>query len=268
MMGSRIFIGDVFFDNMAFDEAVHWISTNAGHVGGLVVTPNIDHLQRVRRDPTLAVLYDGALLSLPDGVPVRWLARIQGVALERVSGADLFPAVCRELAQSGKRVAVLGTRDAGRAEALCERLASEFPGIVAQVISPRMGFERTPEMLVEVQQAVVSFLPDAVFVCLGSPKQELFAKRLGRMLPKTIFVGAGAAADFYLGDVRRAPRWVQSFGLEWLFRLINEPHRLWRRYVGNVFFLPGAMWREIAKRVRRGNSSELRGRSRQGDDHQ
>jgi N-acetylglucosaminyldiphosphoundecaprenol N-acetyl-beta-D-mannosaminyltransferase len=181
--------------------------------------------------PELKAIYDHAGICTPDGMAIVWLARSEGYAkVERVYGPDLLLAACQTSLETGWRHYFFGGAP-GVAEKLVEKLRLRFPELqVAGIHSPpfgEMSVEEDAEIINKIQQAK----PDIVWVGLGSPKQERWMSDHVDTLKVPALVGVGAAFDFLSGTKPQAPRWMQRSGLEWLFRLLSEPRRLWRRYV-------------------------------------
>lgn len=200
--------------------------------GGWIVTLNLDHVRRCSNDPRYAGAVLDADLRLGDGMPLVWASRLQRTPLpERVAGSDLIYSLSRALAEEGRSVFLLGG-EPGTAEAAARVLGSLYPGlVVAETYCPPVGFERQPEEMEAIRSALVSSRPDLVFVALGSPKQEYLIQSLRSQLPETWWIGVGISFSFVCGQVRRAPKWVQRCGLEWVHRLIQEPRRLAKRYL-------------------------------------
>ena len=241
----------------------HIISELDAARGGMVVTPNLDHLHRCLHDLTFAALVSEAELVVADGMPLVWAARLQGTPLpERVAGSNLIASLSAAAAANGRKVFFLGgapTTAEGAAKVLSER----FPGLkVVGTACPTPGFEKDPARMAELIQTVCAARPDIVFVALGSPKQERLIVRLRPLLPQTWWLGVGISFSFLCGDVRRAPVWMQKTGLEWLHRLLQEPRRLFHRYivVGVPFaasLLAKALVVGLPNRIRRGRQPVL-----------
>ena len=211
----------------------------AGGRPALVVTPNVQHINLIRNNADFRAAYTAASLILPDSVPLVWLSALLGCRLKaRVAGSDILPAFCPRAASGGTRLFLLGSRPgvAARAARILER---EHPGLrIAGVFSPPEGFEHDKRECERIVKDVRAARPDALFVGLGSPKGEIWAWRHLEALGVPATICVGAAFDFIAGRLRRAPRWVQTAGLEWFFRLVQEPRRMWRRYIiGNAQFL-------------------------------
>jgi N-acetylglucosaminyldiphosphoundecaprenol N-acetyl-beta-D-mannosaminyltransferase len=200
--------------------------------GGMVVTPNLDHLHRCLHDIAFAAIVSEAELVLADGMPLVWAARLQGTPLpQRVAGSNLITSLSEAAATAGRSVFLLGGSP-GTAEGAASVLSAKFPNLrVAGTLCPPVGFENDAANMAEIVQALAAAKPDIVFVALGSPKQERLIVKLRPLLPQAWWLGVGISFSFLCGDVRRAPLWMQKTGLEWLHRLVQEPRRLFRRYV-------------------------------------
>ena len=178
-------------------------------------------------DPRLRRIYNEALLTTPDGMPLVWLGP---PGVERVYGPDLMLAVCDAGRAGGLRHYLYGGVP-GVADELRQKLENRFPGlnVVGSFTPP---FRELNEFEVEtLRRDVARTRPDVIWVGLSSPKQEKFMARYGRELDAAVLIGVGAAFDFHSGRVRQAPRWIQRSGFEWLFRLGTEPRRLGLRYL-------------------------------------
>jgi N-acetylglucosaminyldiphosphoundecaprenol N-acetyl-beta-D-mannosaminyltransferase len=205
-------------------------------LGTWVLTPNLDILRQYCFNPAVRPLFHahqgGADMLLADGMPLIWASRIGGTPLpQRVPGSSLVWSLARRAAQKGWSIYLLGGA-AGAAERAGKILQERNPGLaIAGTCCPEMGFDKDPAKLAEIRQRVVSARPTIVYVALGFPKQENVIRYLRAALPNATFIGVGISLSFIAGDVRRAPRWVQISGLEWVHRLAQEPRRLARRYL-------------------------------------
>jgi N-acetylglucosaminyldiphosphoundecaprenol N-acetyl-beta-D-mannosaminyltransferase len=235
----RVVIGGIGFDPLTEREVVEHVRRALDRgAGGHIVTPNVDIMRLVRRDPVLRADIAAADLVVPDGMPVVWASRLAGARLpERVAGSSLLWSLGRTLAGDGRSVYLLGGAPPGfgRAEGAhraAGTLASACPGLrIAGYASPRFGFDSSPGILRAVCREVIAVKPDLVYVGLGFPKQERFISLLRPDLPGAWFLGCGAAIDFAAGDRARAPEWMQRSGLEWVHRMAGEPRRLAGRYL-------------------------------------
>ncbi|GGS90553.1 hypothetical protein GCM10010156_56150 [Planobispora rosea] len=231
----RVHVAGLALDPMTEGEVVdHVIAALKRGEGGHIVTPNIDISRAVSRDPDLRALIEGADLAVADGMPLVWAARLLRTPVPaRVTGADLIWSLSEAAAFYRYPIYLLGGPP-GVARQAAARLIGHYPALtVAGVDAPPYGFEQCPESYARVREAVLAAAPRLVFVGLGFPKQDRLIAALREDLPTTWFVGCGAAISFTAGAVRRAPRWMQRAGLEWLFRLYSEPGRLARRYLAN-----------------------------------
>jgi N-acetylglucosaminyldiphosphoundecaprenol N-acetyl-beta-D-mannosaminyltransferase len=200
--------------------------------GGWVATPNVDICRAVRRDPAVRALIGQASLTVADGMPLLWAARLRGTPLpERVTGASLIFSISAAAARHGQSVYLLGG-EPGVPERAAEQLIRRYPGLrVAGTDAPPFGFDATEQGVAQLRDRLAEAGPDVVFVGLGCPKQERLITRLAPALPTAWFIACGAAIPFAAGALQRAPHWMQRAGLEWAYRLASEPRRLMRRYL-------------------------------------
>ena len=199
-------------------------------------------LTEARRDPQLRRIYNDALLTTPDGMPLVWLGP---AGTERVYGPDLMLAVCDAGRSRGLRHYLYGGVPNVAAE-LAARLRVRFPGLeVVGMFTPPFR-ELNASEAEALRSQIAEVRPDVMWVGLGSPKQEKFMARYWRDLDAGVLIGVGAAFDFHSGRVRQAPRWIQRSGFEWLFRLCTEPRRLGARYIKTN---PPFVMRVIAQRL-------------------
>ncbi len=200
--------------------------------GGWVVTPNLDHLRRLTRDAAFRELCLQADLRVADGMPLIWASRLRRTPLpERVAGSHLIWSLSAAAAEAGRSIFLLGG-EPGTAEAAAGMLTRHALGLrVAGTLCPPVGFEQDDAFIQTMTQALVSANPDIIYVALGSPKQERLIAQLRPALPGAWWLGVGISFSFVCGHVRRAPRWMQRLGLEWVHRLAQEPRRLARRYL-------------------------------------
>ena len=205
----------------------------------LVITPNVDHLIKARKDAEFKRIYDDADLSVPDGVPLLWAAKFLGSPLvERVNGTDLFEALCERAAEKGYRLFFLGAAPGVAATAAAE-LEQQYRGLqVVGTYSPPYDFFDSHEENEKIAGMIRAVQPDILFVGLGAPKQEKWISRHLHSLQVPVSIGIGASFEYVAGCTARAPEWMQRSGLEWLYRIIESPSRYWKRYVVEdaVFF--------------------------------
>ena len=167
-------------------------------------------------------------LVTADGMPIVLLSKLLRNPLpERVTGADMVPAICRRCAEEGLSVYVLG----GDREAIEEALRKlKVESLKLKVVGIDPAFVKLGEEQPEIVERINAAKPDVLFVALGNPKQELWMGRNKEKLDVGAMIGIGGTFNFLAGRVKRAPKWMQKSGLEWIYRIIQEPGRLWRRY--------------------------------------
>tara|TARA_R100001198_G_scaffold96992_1_gene90638 strand:+ start:13075 stop:13872 length:798 start_codon:yes stop_codon:yes gene_type:complete len=206
--------------------------------GRFVCVRDVASLMAIAEDPAIAHLHRRAAMIVPDGMPLVWIGRKRGLSVERVCGPDLFEEMMRRSADTGLRHYFYGGKP-GVAARLVARVRERFPDArIAGSSTPpfrTLGEAEREETLAEIAASGA----DVVWVGMSSPKQDVWMWQNAHRLPQTL-IGVGAAFDFHTGEITRAPRWMQTSGLEWLFRLLSEPRRLWRRY---LVIAPRFLWR-------------------------
>lgn len=236
----RVKLADLYFDRLDFEHAVSSIieiAEKKQHSCALVVTPNVDHVMRCRQSATLAAIYRGAILSLADGMPIVWLSKLVGKPLPgRVTGADLLPALTSAAARANLSVFLFGGPP-GSAERAVAKLRAQAPSLKVDYYMPPYGFEKDEAENSLAIAAINRVAPDLLFVGLGSPKQENWISNHATELNVGVALGVGAAIEFAAGDLKRAPKWMQKSGLEWIYRLSMDPRRLVWRYLSNTAFM-------------------------------
>lgn len=261
--GGRVSIGGVGIDALDEQQVIeHVVGRSAAGHGGLVVTPNVDHLRQLARGGPLADAYRRATLVVADGQPVVWASRIQGQPLpERVAGSSLLWTLAAAAADHHLSVALIGGAD-GSAAATAAELRSRSPGLeVALVAAPRASSPPTPHELEGIGGLIADAGPSIAFLAFGAPKQELLGAALFERFPRVWFLGVGASFEMASGSVPRAPMPLQRAGLEWLWRLGMEPRRLARRYLlEDLPYVPRLFAEALRQRVRvrraRGRASD------------
>ncbi len=229
----KVAIDGLEFDAITADDLhAHVLAQIRKGVGGWVMTPNIDHLRLFRRDPEVRAIFDKPSLTVADGTPVVWASRLQGQPLpSRVAGSELVLSLTERAATERRRLFLLGGAP-GTAQASAGVLEAKFPGIeVVDTACPPVGFENDEGELEAIESAVRAADPDLVYVGLPFPKADRLIIRLRAVVPQAWFLGVGVSFSFVSGDLNRAPVWMRRWGLEWLHRLLNEPTRLFQRYV-------------------------------------
>ena len=230
---SRIKFMNTEVDNLTMDEALDRIDELIQEDrSAYVVTPNVDHLVQLERGGELTEVYKHADLILTDGKPLIWISKWYGTPIkEKISGSDLFPRLCALAADKGYKMYFLGAAE-GVAARAAENLEKRFPGLqVVGAYSPPFGFEKDEVEMEKIKRQIKEVAPQILIVGLGCPKQELFILHHKDELRIPLSLGLGASLDFEAGNIKRAPKWMADHGLEWLFRITQDPKRMAKRYL-------------------------------------
>jgi N-acetylglucosaminyldiphosphoundecaprenol N-acetyl-beta-D-mannosaminyltransferase len=246
--------------NVTADEAVEQIEELILSGGThQVATANLDFWLNSLNDVHLHRIIAGCSLVLPDGMPLVWISRLLGNPLkERVSGVDLVPQLAELSAKKGYGIYLLGGRP-GVAERASQVLEEMYPGvrIVGHHAPPLADLERMDHG--DTLERIRAAKPDILMVAFGNPKQEKWIRMHAKRLGVPVSIGIGGSMDMLIGNVKRAPRWMQRSGLEWLGRCIQEPARLLPRYARNfsglALRLPIALLANVLQRPYRGLSA-------------
>jgi N-acetylglucosaminyldiphosphoundecaprenol N-acetyl-beta-D-mannosaminyltransferase len=235
MMGCRI-------DNLTMEETLQtvegFIASGSPHQHVVV---NVDKLVKAQRDSHLRRIINECALINADGMPVVWASRLLGKPLkERVAGVDLFHALMVRASERGWRVYLLGATQEV-VEEVQRRYAARYPGLVFAGV--RNGYWK-PEEEPEVVEQIAASRPDLLFVAISSPKKEQFLGSFQARMRVPFAMGVGGSFDVAAGKVRRAPVWMQKAGLEWFFRFLQEPRRMFRRYFVEDMAFFGLLFQE------------------------
>ena len=243
----KVRLGTIHADALTFSGALDAIAEliERGR-GGYVVTPNVDHVVLAESDAALRACYAEASLSLVDGKPLLWLAQLMGEALpEKISGSDITRPLLVRAAHSGWGVYFLGAAP-GVGSRAAEILKEQIPKLnIVGTDAPDLGFEKDPEKSAQTLAKLRAAKPQLVLFALGCPKQELLMQRWRTETAPAVGIGIGATLDFIAGKVRRAPPWMSEVGLEWLYRLSQDPKRLAHRYLIRDSAMLGIAWRML-----------------------
>jgi N-acetylglucosaminyldiphosphoundecaprenol N-acetyl-beta-D-mannosaminyltransferase len=240
----RVRFGRLWVDVLNFDAAIREVrALIARGDGGAIFTPNVDHVVLVESNTDFRKAYRQANLSLADGVPLIWTSRILGQKLpEKLSGSDMLVPIATLAAEEGWSIYLLGGLP-GAAELAADRLRAlcnvRIVGVDAAMVSATGDAPGDVEVIERIRAA----RPDVLFVALGTPKQELFIWRVLDQIRPVVAIGVGASLDFLSGYVTRSPRWISDAGFEWAYRLVQDPKRLWRRYLLRGPQFVGIIWR-------------------------
>ena len=236
----RLTVGPLRIDLVTHAEFVENIVQTAftASTTHLVATANAQFYVLASQSSRFAHVLRSAEFVCADGISIIGASRLlTGRIPDRIPGVDLIGTLCKHGADRGLRVFLLGGRP-GSAAATAKLLLRSYEGIqIVGVDCPPFGFEEDAKALQPLLEKIRSAAPQIIFVGLGAPKQEFFINEHIRPIGVPIAVGVGGSFDMYSGHLRRAPQWLQKLGLEWGFRLAQEPYRLWKRYlIGNSVF--------------------------------
>ena len=229
---SRIRFLNIEIDNLSMDESIDYIDKLIKRKkNSYVVTPNVDHIVKLENDSEFLEVYNNADLVLTDGMPLVWISKFLKTPIkEKVSGSDLFPKVCKLADEKGYSIFLLGAAE-GIAIKSAENLKNKYKNLnIVGTFSPSYGFEKSKSEIEEIIKKVNEAKPDILAVGLGAPKQEKFIYKYKNKLNVPISLAIGASIDFEAGNIERAPKWMQKSGLEWFYRFLKEPKRMFKRY--------------------------------------
>lgn len=246
---ARMRLMNTEIDNLTMDETLDVIDSLIKEDNcSYVVTPNVDHIVQLEKDEELKRVYENASLILTDGKPLIWISNWYKTPIkEKISGSDLFPRVCDLAAKKGYTMYLLGAAE-GVADKAAKNLMNKYKGLnIVGTYSPPFGFEKDKLELKKIERQIQEVHPDILIVGLGCPKQEKYMYHHCKELDVPISFGLGASIDFEAGNIKRAPRWMSEHGLEWLYRITQDPKRLAKRYLVDDMKII-----RIARKYRRG----------------
>ncbi|MCB8642191.1 MULTISPECIES: WecB/TagA/CpsF family glycosyltransferase [unclassified Holdemanella] len=249
MAMTRMRLMNTEIDNLTMDETLDAIDSLIKEDNcSYVVTPNVDHIVQLEKDEELKRVYENASLILTDGKPLIWISNWYKTPIkEKISGSDLFPRVCELAAKKGYTMYLLGAAE-GVADKAAKNLMDKYKGLnIVGTYSPPFGFEKDKVELKKIERQIQEVHPDILIVGLGCPKQEKYMYHHCKELDVPISFGLGASIDFEAGNIKRAPRWMSEHGLEWLYRITQDPKRLAKRYLVDDMKIIS-----IARKYRRG----------------
>ncbi len=233
----RVPLGTLFAHRVTSEQAIEAVVQRVrSGLGGYLVTPNVDHVCVAEESVAFRTAHRAAYLSLVDGTPLIWLSSACGNRFpEKISGSDLIVPLSTRAAAEGMTVALFGASDGSSLRAYNELSGSISALKITARVCPRFvpgGVD--PAADAEIREAIDTVKAsgaDIVFIAMGTPNQELFMHQFAGDLAPSFLCGIGAGLDFIAGERRRAPLWVQKLGLEWFVRLLQEPSRMWQRYL-------------------------------------
>jgi exopolysaccharide biosynthesis WecB/TagA/CpsF family protein len=225
---SQVKILNVAIDNLTKVEVLENLKS------GIVFTPNVDHFIKLQNDSDFFKVYKSANYKLCDSKVLFYVSRLLGSPIkEKISGSDFFPAFYEHHKNNEEvNIFLLGSREGVALKAQNKINAKVGRRMVVGAHSPSFGFEKDEEECLRIVEMINQSGATVLAVGVGAPKQEKFICKYKDQLPNIkIFLAIGATIDFEAGSVKRAPKWISELGLEWLYRLLAEPKRLWQRYL-------------------------------------
>ena len=223
---------NTYVNNVSMKETVKSIENMIeSNKKSYIVAVNVDVIMKIEKDQYLKKITDDADMVLVDGKPLIWISKLYHRPIkEKISGSDLVPVLCKTAAEKNYSIFIIGGKD-GVAEKAKENLERTYPGIsVKGTYSPPIGFEKDEEELKKINDMISLSHPDILIACFGCPKQEKWIYENYHKYDAAVSVCAGATVDFLAGNVKRAPRWMSTHGLEWFYRFLQEPKRMFKRY--------------------------------------
>jgi N-acetylglucosaminyldiphosphoundecaprenol N-acetyl-beta-D-mannosaminyltransferase len=226
----KIRVLNVSIDNLSQNELLQQLEKH----GGVVFTPNVDHMVKLQKDPEFYQVYQHSNYIICDSKILCFTSKLLGQPIrEKISGSDFFPAFYRYYSGcEDMKIFLLGAAE-GVAQKAQNRINQEVGReMVVGSYSPPFGFEKDEAECQNILELIEQSGATVLAVGLGAPKQEKWiAKYKGQLSNIKIFLAIGATIDFEAGEKSRAPKWMSESGLEWLYRLVTEPKRLWKRYL-------------------------------------
>ena len=248
-MSGRVEILGCLIDNLSMEETLQKVECfiQSGQPHQHVVV-NVDKVVKASRNPELRRIINECALVNVDGMPVVWASRLLGKSLkERVAGVDLFEALVERAAEKGWRVFFLGAREE-IVQAVKDLYGRKLPRL--QVAGYRNGYWK-PEEEARVVKLIADSRPDLLFVAITSPKKEQFLGRYQAEMRVPFAMGVGGAFDVVAGNVKRAPAWMQKWSLEWFYRFLQEPRRMFKRYFIDDMYFFWLLFKEMSRKLTR-----------------
>lgn len=226
---------NTYIDNVSLNEAVDYIVDCIRRKEQIhVLTPNVDQIVRIERDAYFKEIYEHAGLILTDGTPLIWISKLYRKPIkEKICGSDLVPLLAKIASEKGFSIFLLGAMP-GVAITAAKRLKKKYKDIqIVGTYSPPLGFEKDNEEISKINEMLLNSKADLLFVGMGVPKQDIFIYENMKKYKIPVSFSIGASIDFLAGNVKRAPKWLNKLGFEWLYRFLKEPKRLFKRYFIN-----------------------------------
>ena len=229
---NRVKFMNTYIDNVTKKEAIEHIEKciherKISHI----VTPNVDQVVRMEKDKYFREICNNAELLLVDGTPLMWMGKWYKTPFkEKICGSDLMPELCEVAAKKGYKIFLLGAAP-GVADLAAQKLKEKNPDlIVAGIYSPPIGLEKDEKEIEHINQILLESNADMLFVGMGVPKQDIFIYENMHKYKIPTSYSFGGTIDFIAGKQKRAPKWINKIGMEWFYRFLCNPKRLFKRY--------------------------------------
>ena len=231
------------FSEQNLQEAVNYlISKSKTERKVFVATPNLNFIRRARRSKSFYQLLQQFDILYADGMPIVWASRLLGNGLPgRVTGADLLPNICQMLSKNSGSVLLAGGSSRHALTQAKEYLKVRFESLEVKTYYPIYGFENSEEESLKLVKAIKNASVDITFLGVGSPKQEEWLIKYKSKLPNGVYIGCGMAIGYIANTVKRAPKIFQKTGCEWVWRILQEPRRLFVRYLFDFQFIVASL---------------------------
>ncbi len=219
--------------NVNYSEAIKFITDFLSNNQGFckIYTPNVDFIMKAQKDINFMNVLNMVDLSVPDGKPLIWASRFLGYPLkEKISGSTLFFRICEIAEENHIKIFLLGGLP-GAAEEASKRLQNKYGNIVSGYYCPDYGFEKCKDEIQNIINILKKSNSDLLVVGFGAPKQEFFIHQYKDLYRIPVSIALGGTIDFASGIRKMSPELLKDLGMGWLWRLIHEPKRLWRRYL-------------------------------------
>lgn len=209
-----------------------------------IVSINVDVVMKIEKDEELRKITDEADMVLADGKPLIWISKIHKQPIkEKISGSDIVPKLCELAANKGYTIFIIGGKE-GIAEQAKNKLEEKYKGInIVGTYAPSFGFEKDEKELNKINEMITKVKPDLLITCFGCPKQEKWIYKNMSKYGAKVSICAGATVDFLAENVKRAPKWMSDCGLEWFYRFLQEPKRLFKRYFIDDIKIVKLIWK-------------------------
>lgn len=239
------------FSNLTLrDAAILLANVKAKQKKWIVATPNVNHVMRARRDKSYYQLLTEMDVLFADGMPIVWASRLMGRGLpERVTGADLLPSISQVANEKKGTIFLAGGTSEIELNKARDNIISSFSQLTVLTYFPRYGFEKSERESMALIQSIRDSSADVIFLGVGSPKQERWLIKYKKELPAGAYIGCGMAIGFAAKTVRRSPKIFQKLGLEWIWRISQEPKRLFMRYILDLEFIFIALYEILRVRL-------------------